>query len=108
MWSQRTRAITGYTLPNNAAEDSYNLLPALVGNQTTRIRPDIVDHSIDGVFAIPRGDWKLEEGLGSNGFSLPREVSAGVGGPRGQLHNLAADPEERDNLYLSETAGSGG
>lgn len=92
-------AITGYKLPNNAAEDSYNLLPGLILNRMAPIRPDIVDHSVEGVFAIRRGNWKLEEGLGSGGFSPPREVSAGPGGPKGQLYDLAADPEERNNLY---------
>jgi arylsulfatase A-like enzyme len=92
-------AITKVALPNNAAEDSYNLLPALLEKNANPIRPDIIHHSIDGVFSLRRGNWKLEEGLGSGGFSAPKIVEAAPGGPKGQLYDLAKDPGERNNLY---------
>jgi arylsulfatase A-like enzyme len=92
-------AITGMRLPDTAAEDSYSLLPAMVGKQAGLVRTDIVSHSIDGMFAIRRGDWKLEEGLGSGGFTAPAHVEPAGDGPKGQLYNLTADPAEQDNLY---------
>lgn len=92
-------AITGTTLPNDAAEDSYNLLPAYLQKNTQPIRPDIIHHSVAGVFSLRRGNWKLEEGLGSGGFSPPATVEPAPGGPKGQLYDLAKDPAELNNLY---------
>lgn len=92
-------AITGTSLPPNAAEDSFNLLPALTGRDRKPMRDSIVDHSNDGMFAIRQGPWKLEEGLGSGGFTLPARVDPAAGGPQGQLYNLATDPDEKHNMY---------
>ncbi len=92
-------AILGSPLPPNAGEDSYNLLPALLGRDRQPIRQAIVHHSNQGVFAIRRGSWKLEFGLGSGGFSPPNKVEPAEGGPAGQLYNLAEDPAENFNLY---------
>ncbi len=93
-------AITNQTLPDNAGEDSYNLLPALTGTAKQPIRESVVHHSVDGVFSIREGDWKLELGLGSGGFSEPKIEEPKPGGPKGQLYNLAADPAEENNLWL--------
>ena len=93
-------AITGTPLPSNAAEDSFNLLPALLGKKLkTPIRKTIMDQSIDGMLTIREGYWKLEEGLGSGGFSFPKRVEPAPGGPEGQLYNLATDPHELHNVY---------
>lgn len=92
-------AITGFALPDNAGEDSYNLLPALLEQNRNPIRPDIIHHSITGMFSLRQGNWKLEEGLGSGGFSPPQKVDPAPGGPKGQLYDLAADPGELHNLY---------
>ncbi|MFP5209566.1 MAG: hypothetical protein ACLGRW_09780 [Acidobacteriota bacterium] len=51
------------------------------------------------MMAIRQGDWKLEAGLGSGGFSAPRRVDPGPGGPAGQLYDLRSDPRELHNLY---------
>jgi arylsulfatase A-like enzyme len=87
-------AILRIDLPPNAGEDSFNLLPALLHKPHAPIRKTIVDHSIDGMFTIREGDWKLELGLGSGGFSAPRTVQPVPGGVQGQLYNLAQDPHE--------------
>jgi arylsulfatase A len=92
-------AILQIHLPSDAGEDSFNLLPALLKQKHAPIRKTIVDHSIDGMFTIREGDWKLELGLGSGGFSEPRKVEPVPGGVRGQLYNLAEDPHELHNLY---------
>lgn len=95
-------AITGFMLPRNAAEDSYNLLPALTGNPSRQIRDSIVHHSVDGMFSIREGDSKLELGLGSGGFTPPQRIAAVPDGPKGQLYNLAKDPGETENLWLKD------
>ena len=55
------------------------------------------------MFSIRQGNWKLEEGLGSGGFSAPRTVEPAPGGPTGQLYDLARDPGELHNLYQART-----
>jgi arylsulfatase A len=96
-------AVAGVKLPQDAAEDSYNLLPTLLqGQQKRAIREAVVHHSNDGTFAIRQGVWKLALGLGSRGFSEPREVKPREGEAQGQLYNLRDDPEERNNLWLKQ------
>ena len=46
-------------LPENAAENSASLLPALLGRTREPIRNAVVNHSLDGSFAIRQGRWKL-------------------------------------------------
>jgi arylsulfatase A len=58
-------ALVGEKLPARdvGAEDSYNVLPAWLGEKyTSPIRPDVIVHSADGNFAIRRGQWKWIEG----------------------------------------------
>ncbi|MDE1163365.1 MAG: arylsulfatase [Acidobacteriaceae bacterium] len=86
-------------LPENAGEDSFNLMPALLHKPHATIRRTIVDHSISGMFTIREGDWKLELGLGSGGFTEPRLVEPVVGGVQGQLYNLRTDPREQWNVW---------
>jgi arylsulfatase A len=96
-------AVLGARLPDNAAEDSYNILSALRGERTERsIRESIVHHSGDGAFAIRHGPWKLCLALGSQGFSDPKNIEPKKGGPRGQLYNLANDPAEERNLWSDQ------
>jgi len=95
-----TAAITGTTLPKTAGEDSFNLLPVFQGKAKAPVRESIVHHSIDGMFSIRKGEWKLELGLGSGGFTKPARIDATPGGPQGQLYNIAQDPAEAKNLWL--------
>lgn len=92
--------IAGVKLPQNAGEDSYDLLPALMGRKGQPLREAIVHHSSLGMFSIRQGEWKLELGLGSGGFSEPQRIDPAPDGPRGQLYNLIKDPTESDNVYL--------
>src|SRR5262245_51696725 len=94
-------AVIGAALPEDAAEDSYNILPALLGkSQKPPIREAIVHHSSDGAFAIRQGEWKLALCLGSHGFSDPRTINPKLGEAAGQLYNLKDDPGEQNNLWL--------
>ncbi len=95
-----TAAIIGDKLPENAGEDSYNILPALRGEKLEKpIREATVHHSGGGMFAIRQGDWKLIDGLGSGGFTNPKTEKPQPGSPMGQLYNLADDLAETKNLY---------
>lgn len=96
-------SILGAKLPDNAAEDSFNFLPILLGDTPGRpIRESLVYHSFDGSFGIRQGPWVLAPGLGSRGFTRPARVLPAPGGPQGQLYNLRDDPGETKNLWLAQ------
>ena len=92
--------LQGIKLPDNAGEDSFSWLPCLNGARGKR--EAVVHHSSLGMFSLRRGDWKLEAGLGSGGFSDPKSEEPVAGGPKGQLYNIARDPSEQDNQYLRQ------
>lgn len=100
-------AVTGTDLPHEAAEDSFNLLPAFEGNAAAPIRPYLLTQAFSGArtLTLRRGHWKYIDHRGSGGnnydkgelkpFALPDtapEASA-------QLYDLATDPGETTNLY---------
>jgi len=51
--------LTGARLPDNAAEDSFSILPDLLGTATGPVRPATVHQSMRGDLAIRQGPWKL-------------------------------------------------
>ncbi len=88
--------ILGAPLPEDAAEDSFSLLPLLRGKRWPVPRAPVVHHSSSGMFAIRDGRWKLIAGNGSGGREAPR------GQPFErpyQLYDLAGDPSEKRNVY---------
>lgn len=100
-------AITGAVLPGNAAEDSFNLLPGLLGKEHgADARPYTLHQTISLALAIRRGPWKYLDHRGSGGnnydkgelkpFALP-DTAPDV---PGQLYNLETDPGEKVNLYF--------
>ncbi len=102
-------AITGAKIPNNAAEDSYNILPALLGEDTKPIREYTLHQTIRLAMAIRRGQWKYLDHKGSGGNNYDGEGRWGMKqyalpelAPKspGQLYDLANDPGETTNLYF--------
>ena len=91
--------ITGTHDRKYAVEDSYSILPVLTGkDDRVKGQPAVVHHSSAGMFALRMGDWKLIDGLGSGGFTVPRFVKQQPGGPAMQLFNLRDDPGETHDL----------
>ena len=103
--------IIGADLPNDAAEDSFNLLPALLGKDSGPIRPYLLEQAFSGsrTLSIRRGNWKYLDHPGSGGnryennpelkpFILPDTAP----GAPGQLYNFEADPGETRNLYFDQ------
>ena len=93
-------AIVGARLRDDAGQDSYNILPALLGEKyNTPIREAIVHHSCFGVFSIRQGPWKLIlETKSSGGWVEPGGDGPKPGSP-GQLYNMADDPHEENDLW---------
>ena len=101
-------ALVGATMPTNAAEDSYNILPALLGEPlATPIREATVLHSGDGKFALRQGDWVLiaahsgDDNVGSGAEPAWLKQARGyTNNPfAGQLYNLRDDLIQRHNHY---------
>ncbi len=92
--------IVNKKLADTEAEDSFSILPLLLGNEKDYVRPEaLIQHSSRGVFVVRQGDWKLILGLGSGGFSKPETVLPKEGEAPGQLYNLKEDIAETNNLY---------
>lgn len=83
-------AIVGDDLPNDAGEDSFNILPALLGEtEKFPIRKTLINHAGDGQLAIREGHWKLIPGILGNG---EQDDLHG-------LYNLKDDPSEQNDLW---------
>lgn len=93
-------AIVGVTLSDEAGEDSYNLLPVLVGEKLDKNwRGAVIHHAVSGHFAIRDGKWKLNMLRGSGGSLAPRFMDVQDGEPPYELYNIASDPGETKNVY---------
>lgn len=87
------------SLPENAGEDSYSLLPLLL-HKNKKYRRDYTVHvSSGGYFAITSGNWKLVMGAGSGGWTSPVPGKEEEGLPEVQLYDMSKDPGEKINLY---------
>jgi len=77
------------------AEDSYSMLPLLLGEDAASYREFAVHHSVDGHWAIRRGKWKLllHSGSGGNPVDCPENDDPV------QLYDMDADPFETTNVY---------
>lgn len=87
-------ALTGQTLPRQAAPDSIDELPALLGKSKTG-RTELVEDA--DVRSVVEGNWKFIQP--SNFPKLNRNTNTELGNdPQPQLYNLASDPGEKTNL----------
>ncbi|MBL8812225.1 MAG: arylsulfatase [Planctomycetaceae bacterium] len=104
--------VLDYKLPDTAAEDSFNMLPAWRDENHAPIRPYLLTQAFAGArtLAIRRGNWKFIDHPGSGGnrydanpelkpFDLPDSAPTAPG----QLYNLSVDPDERTNLYFENS-----
>ncbi|NLX96307.1 MAG: arylsulfatase [Rhodopirellula sp.] len=94
-----TAAVVGEDLPaaGAGAEDSYNFLPAILGDPPKPIRNDMIVHSSDGVFAIRKGAWKWIEGVPVDEIKpAARKLNAEQYRP--QLFNTQEDPAETTDV----------
>jgi len=87
--------ITNQTLPYNAAEDSFSILPYLLEQQPKKPRAAVIHHSINGTFAVRYKQWKLILSDGSGGRAKPY---GRPGNKPYQLFNIQDDPAETKNI----------
>ncbi len=81
-------------LPDNAAEDSFSLLPLLQGDPKA-IREHAVSSAFSGLPALRWGSWKMIFGPSGAAKTSDSEPS----GYPAQLYDLSADLGETNNLY---------
>ena len=99
-------AIVGAKLPNEAAEDSYNILPILLGESSEQIRDFTLHQTISLELAIRKGEWKYLDHKGSGGNFYDKgklkkyAMTEMAPNAPGQLYNLKEDPRETMNLYF--------
>lgn len=103
-------SIVGYSLPDDQATDSFDLVPALMGTQDPEqsIRPHLLTQSFRGEFQLRQGNWKYLDHPGSGGnqydrgllqpYALPEDCPTA----NGQLYDLTNDPGETRNLFDAE------
>ncbi len=105
-------SVVGYELPDEAAVDSFDMLPAMLGLQKddAPIRPHMLTQSFRGEFQLRQGQWKYLDHKGSGGNGYDRGFMQDYALPdtapeaTGQLYNLEDDPGETTNLFFTETA----
>jgi arylsulfatase A len=97
-WFATVADVLAKPLPQNAAEDSVSLLPALRG-ENAAARKRLIHHSVNGSFALRQGQWKLILAPDSGGWSNPSPGSpAAKALPAVQLYDLSKDIGEKHNL----------
>lgn len=86
-------AFTSQKLPQDAAPDSFDVMPALLG-QSKQARDHLVEHA--GALSLIVGDWKV---IHPNRGQKRNQTGNELGNdPEPQLFNLAADPGEQNNV----------
>jgi arylsulfatase A len=94
-------AILGVTLPPDAGEDSYSLLPVMRSEEYPRpLRGPLMHHSGSGYLSIRDGRWKLNLFRGSGGSLAPALIKPKSGEPPFELYDMKADWRESTNVYV--------
>jgi len=97
-------AAAGVTLPENSLPDSYNLLPAMLGEKTAIKRDHLVLQSGNGDLAIRSGNLKYmpDVGLADGWYGGAKKKT--VAPARPGLFDLSKDPGEQKNLIKEQAA----
>ncbi len=103
-------AILGEKLPDNAGEDSVNVLPVLLGEKLSApVREATVHHSAQGKFAIRKGDWVLidapsgdDNGARGEPQWLKDQRSYTLHSHPGELFNVREDVAECYNHFAEK------
>jgi arylsulfatase A len=102
-------SVVDFKLPDDAAVDSFDMLPALLGTARAPIRPHMLSQSFRGEFQLRQGNWKYLNHMGSGGNNYTRGAMMNYALPEtapnaaGQLFDLDRDPGETINLFFAES-----
>ena len=100
-------ALVGAKLSADAAPDSFNLLPTLLGGKNPATRDHLILMSGKGDLAIRQGHWKYIPDLATaDGWSSWKKKGADASVKPG-LYDLSADPGETKNLHREHPEISG-
>lgn len=94
--------LTGHSLPENSAPDSFENLDMLLG-KNTQGREWVIELSLSGKLSVIKGDWKyIEPGPG---VKVQVNTNTETGNdPEPQLYNLKNDIGERNNVAKENQA----
>ena len=97
-------SITGIELPENAAPDSYNILPVLKDEKyDSPLREATVHNTYESKWGIRKGDWLYINSSTGGHREMPESFKQLRGytdfNTKGILFNMKTDPEQRVNLY---------
>ena len=96
-------AAAGVAVPKDALPDSYNLLPALLGEKQAPVRDHLVLMSGTGHLALRSGDWKYIPDLDfADGWQAGNKKKPNAPARPG-LYDLAKDPGETTNLFAEKS-----
>lgn len=102
-------AITGAELSEDAAPDSYNLLPVLRGEKySSPLREATVQNTYKGIWGLRQGKWLYINKPTGQQTRMPESFKAlrGYGDfdTKGLLFDMEKDPGQRINLYAQNPA----
>ncbi len=97
-------AAAGVTLPKDALPDSFNLLPAMLGEKDAPKRDHLVLMSGNGDLAIRSSQWKYIPDLAvADGWYGGKKKKTNAPA-RPALYDLAKDPGETQNLFEEQSS----
>ena len=89
-------ALTKQEVPQDAAPDSQNKLPVLLG-QTKQGRDYVVEHAAAGTLSLIKDGWKYIEPSNAAAFNESTNIELG-NAPVAQLYQLTDDQAEQQNV----------
>ena len=92
-------AITGQSLPQDAGPDTFNVLPALLGEARDRpLREFLILQAGSGDIGIRQGPWMLIPGDGGRGARKSSHLPQRNNARKDLLFNLSDNLKEKNNL----------
>ena len=97
-------AVTQIDLPEQAAPDSYNLLPVFSGESySSPLREATVHNTYENIWGLRQGQWLYINDSTGEHSKMPESFKALRGyqdfETKGLLFDLKSDPGQRNNLY---------